>query len=477
MALMELKTKRYNISVDQLVEGGPGGYESVYLTSEGEPASAELYELLSEFSGELLPVVNGSIRQRNGIALLNALNRKDSIGIASGFKPSGAYHFGHKLTSSAVSFFQKNGAQIFIPVADIECSMDPRMTKEQYEFWAADNLLDWGANGVNLDAAHVYLQSEEHRVNQLAYLVARSLNFEFAADIYGMDKLVSDFPFLFAGITQVGDILLPQHTEFGNDHSFMVSGQDQDGHMKMTVALVEESLKNSIVLPGVRTVPSGFYIPHIRGIRGNKASSSKPQDTLYLGSGPAQEDLDARINSTLKKFDDACKEDKENLEKCALDMVRYIDVFEKASNVEFRNLYKDDLYINELVNKLDAAKPEEKKVVQEQLDHYLISICKDMHQNNIELVRDLLPQALSEHQMKRQAVLDYAKLKPSIVKVQAQESLGQGWGQFHESSSNSEDPNLPEFWKVPKNAIVDKNKRNPTDWYTLVNKVANKLMP
>ncbi|PJE62518.1 hypothetical protein COU88_04580, partial [Candidatus Roizmanbacteria bacterium CG10_big_fil_rev_8_21_14_0_10_39_6] len=79
--------------------------------------------------------------------------------------------------------------------------MDPKMTKEQYEFWAADNLLDWGANGVNLDAAHVYLQSEEHRVNQLAHIVARSLKFEFAADIYGMNKLVSDFPFLFAGIT------------------------------------------------------------------------------------------------------------------------------------------------------------------------------------------------------------------------------------------------------------------------------------
>ncbi|PJE62517.1 hypothetical protein COU88_04575, partial [Candidatus Roizmanbacteria bacterium CG10_big_fil_rev_8_21_14_0_10_39_6] len=251
-------------------------------------------------------------------------------------------------------------------------------------------------------------------------------------------------------------------------------GQDQDGHMKMTVELVEESLKNGIALPGVRTVPSGFYIPHIRGIKGAKASSSRPQDTLYLGAGPVQEDLDSRINSTLKKFDDANKEDKEILEKCALDMVRYIDVFNKESKVDFGYLSKTEMH-KVLVKSLDVAGSEEKKVIQENIDNYLIKKCKDAQQDNINLVRDLLPHALKEHQIKRQAVLDYAKLKPAIVRVQAQESLGQGWGQFYESSSNSEDSNSPSFWKVPKNAIVDKNKRNPTEWYTLVNKVANKL--
>ena len=92
--------------------------------------------------------------------------------------------------------------QVFIPVADIECAMDPKLSKDQYEFWAADNLLDWGANGVNLDAAHVYLQSEEFRVNTLSYIVARGLSFKLATDIYGAQKLIDDFRILHVGVVK-----------------------------------------------------------------------------------------------------------------------------------------------------------------------------------------------------------------------------------------------------------------------------------
>src|SRR3989344_1095059 len=300
------QTQRYKILFEEISKGGPAGYESVYLHSEADPASEELYKQLDSLDGRLLACKNKSIRQRNGSQLVQVLKEGKPIGIASGFKPSRACHFGHKLTSSAVSFFQKNGVQIFMPVADIECDMDTKISKEDYLFWAADNLIDWGANGINLDAAHVYLQSEEDRVFNLAYLLARGLTFDLAVDIYGFEKLSGnhekendkgEFPFLFAGITQVGDIILPQHKDFGNYHSFMVSGQDQDGHMKMTVELARRAFETGIELPGIQTIPSGFYIPHIRGIIG-KASSSKPETTLYLGSGPFREDLEGRIKTS-----------------------------------------------------------------------------------------------------------------------------------------------------------------------------------
>src|SRR3990167_10860066 len=260
---MEFETTRYKFAVTELQAGGPGGYESVYLTSEGSPAVPSLYSLLNNYEGSLLPAHNNALRQRNGEVLVSSLEEGKSVGIASGFKPSGAYHFGHKLTSEAVGFLQRNGVQVFVPVADVESEMDSKLTREEYQFWAADNLLDWGANGVDLDAAHVYLQSEEFRVNMLSYVIARSLRFDLAVDIYGADKLIQEFPFLFAGITQVGDILLPQHRDFGNYHSFMVSGQDQDGHMKMTTVLTKATLDNGTDLLGVSTIPSGFYIPHI----------------------------------------------------------------------------------------------------------------------------------------------------------------------------------------------------------------------
>ena len=457
-------TSRYKIIIEELSEGGPGGYESTYLTSEGSPASEELYEILDGFKGGLLPASARVIRQRNGEALVKALQDGKPVGIASGFKPSGAYHFGHRLASSAVAFFQKNGAQIFMPVADIECDMDTKISREQYRFWAADNLLDWGANGVNLDATHVYLQSEEIRVNTLAYFVARSLKLELAIDIYGIEKMVKDFPFLFAGVTQVGDIILPQHNDFGNYHSFMVSGQDQDGHMKMTVALTEDSLKNGIAQLGVKTIPSGFYIPHIRGISGDKASSSKAEGTLYLGSGPQQEDLDDRIKSTLSKFDAA---DREQLERCALDMVRFIDVFNRESRVDFTEAAQTQKY-KDLVKRLDDASRQEQQEVQAELDGFLISFCQDKGQNNIEIVRDSLPEALREHQKRRKTILEYANERELYF-----DRLENGLNLL----CDTEKPIQPEFWKVPECAVVDQDKRNQTRWFDIVHSAADRIIP
>jgi len=50
---MRIETDRYQISIEETGEGGPGGYESVYLTSEGFPAAQELYDILEGFDGKL----------------------------------------------------------------------------------------------------------------------------------------------------------------------------------------------------------------------------------------------------------------------------------------------------------------------------------------------------------------------------------------------------------------------------------------
>ena len=467
--MKELLTSRYRILFEEIAKGGPAGYGSVYLTSEGEPGSKELYNLLDSMEGKLLPAENRNIRQRNGSKLVQALSEGKSVGIASGFKPSGAFHFGHKLTSGAVSFFQKNGIQVFIPIADVECEMDTRMSREEYLYWAADNLLDWGANGVNLDAAHVYLQSEERRVNDLAYIVARGLTFDLAVDTYAFEKLCGnpdikgdkgEFPFLFAGVTQVGDIILPQHPDFKNYHSFMVSGQDQDGHMKITMELVKRAIKEGRIISGLETIPSGFYIPHIRGLTGSKQSSSEQEGTLYLGSGPEKLGLEERITKGIDIIDHALSKSKnrEEVHRGALDMVRYIDSFNIHSSLNFMELHS---YIPRLL--LDALEGEtDDRVRNNLIDGFLIRKSQRMGQDNVELIRDCLPEALEEHQKKRQKVLDYAKRRSEYV----QEAWNVG----------DDKPIQPEFWEVPKKAVVDETKRNSTQWFHIVNAVSNDII-
>ena len=480
-----IKTSRYKISVEEISEGGPGGYESVYLAKEGDRATDGLYGVLNGFNGRLLPAVNKTVRQRNGDALENALKTGKPMGIASGFKPSGAYHFGHRLTSSTLAFFQKNGVQVFVPVADVECQM-AKEKPEQYMLTAADNLLDWGANGVNLDAAHVYFQSEENRVFTISYKIAPKLNFGDVVDIYGAKKLLlgdpkkgkpAEFPFIFSGITQVADILLPQHTDFGNELSFMVSGQDQDGHMKMTMLLTGRTLDDEIFLEGVKAIPSAFYIPHVRGLRGDKASSSDPKSTLYLGAGKPvlhaesgkigweyDLSLDDRISRSIQTMGNALRDDRELVEKFALDMVRYIDFFNAHSNVSFNELSASSKYSN-LQEKMELATTlEEQAVIQSEIDNYLIDECKAVKQDNIEIVFDSMEEALKEHQKRRQAVFNYSKERSSY-RPQG------GW------SLDDDRPVQPGFWKIPERAAVDEAKRNKTRWFDIISAAADKIVP
>lgn len=454
---MEFSTERYSFSVKELQEGGPGGYESTYLTNEGFPVQDDLYSIFKNFEGDFLAAQSAVLRHRNGEALTEVLENGDRAGIASGFKPSGAYHFGHKLTSGTVALLQRNNVQVFVPVADIEAEMDSKLTEEEYRFWAADNLLDWGANGVDLDAAHVYLQSEEHRVNALSYVAARSLLFNTAVDIYGAEKMVETFPFLFAGMTQVGDILLPQHTDFGNDHSFMVSGQDQDGHMKMTIKLTQATLDSGVSCFGVSSVPSGLYIPHMRGIAGDKASSSKAETTIYLGQGPGCEDVDDRIRSSLKKLDGA---DPENIARFSLDMIRYTPEFSTLSEIDFEELAAETNY-SELVERLESAtSTDEQSAALADLDDYVIKHCKDCGQDNEELVRDSLPEVLTDHHKKRRSILSYAV------------SLA---GNGDNVSGN--DANKPNFWTASDRATVEDPNKLPTRWYDIIADKAAELIP
>ncbi len=434
-----IRTKRYRFEVEEIDGGGPAGYESVYLAAVADPASLELITELEKLDGRLLPALERrrqlaqkddsqpALDVRNGARLEEALREGWPIGIASGFKPSGPFHFGHKMVSRALAYFQRNGLQLFVPVADVEAAiaqLPKAMPEEQYMLWAADNLLDWGAHGVNLDAAHVYRQSEEFRVSSIAYRAARSLSFELAADTYGFQTLIETFPFLFAGMTQVGDILLAQHEDFGNRHSFMVSGPDQDGHMKMTEALSRDFLEaegmGGANLKGISNVPSAFYVPHIRGLTGGKASSSQPESTLYLGSGPDREGLEERIESSLAKFDRHLAEGPEAVETCTRDMATYIDFFH------------DHLP--------SSGKP-----------------------NYTEVVRDSLADALRLEQARRKAVLDYAVGR-------AEQGDGGLWDQADRVTP-------PDFWKVPDEAVVDPSLRCKSDWYHMVAAMADRLVP
>ncbi|MCD5401331.1 hypothetical protein LR013_01875 [candidate division NPL-UPA2 bacterium] len=449
------QTDRYKVSYEEIGEGGPAGWESKYLPRLGEDISDELYHLLIELRSVPLFVKQKNVTLRNRNALAMALQSKSPTGIVSGFCPSGACHFGHVLIASTLSFFQKNGFRIFVPVADIE-AMSRGIEKEVYSYWMADNLLDWGAQGLNLDAAHVYLQSEEKRSTELIFFLTTKIAFKDAFDIYGFPKLCDEFSFLFAGLAQVKDLVLPQNQDFGNFHSCMVSGPDQDGHMRMTTRLIEYFQEIKIQIPDVQTTPSALYTPHIRGLSGGKMSSSDPElldKTLFIGPGPDCSNpltIEERIRTNLSKIKVTINNISPNqVAKSALDMVRFIDFFGRKSVVDFSSLLHD--LPSTLKRRIDQEEDRERKALL--IDEYLIVECKQKGQDNVELVRENIEEVIREHHQRRKKVLQHA---------------------IHRQEGRASEI---EFWEIPQESAVDESLRNKTKWYNIVARMRDRIIP
>jgi len=187
-------------------------------------------------------------------------------------------------------------------------------------------------------------------------------------------------------------------------------------------------------------------------VKGMKQSSSKPEGTIYLGSGHEKiEDVNERIGIALDKIDNAASNPETfDVDRFALDMVRFIEVFNNKSKVDFC-----ELMINmpqNLKKKLNSELDDEKRT--ELFDNYLINECIKKQQKNVDIVKEHIGMALIEHQKRREEVFNYAIAK-----------------------HNKKDVEKPRFWHVPNEGLVAENKREiETKWYDIVLENADKLI-
>ncbi len=432
----------------EVLRSGPVGNEATLYDNVAEPVPKSLYSILDNYNQKPLIVTNRQFDSlRNSEELLANLPNLETCGIASGRKPSGPCHFGHRLVIETITFFQHNGAQIFVPIADNEAGLDPKIkNKAHYKYFIADNLLDWGASGLNLDAAHIYLQSEEMRVMNIGYAMARGLDLPITVDVYGRDTLADEMNYLFASITQVGDILLPQHPDFGKKHSFMLSGPDQDGNMKMTMELASRAIGRSEY---VTTIPSSLYITAISNLEGKKESASEPETTIYLG--PSRNVYEKTSNGKLlvdiKKL---------SISERRADAQEKIDRFTKSDKVKvLEAIRRRQAVFEEFHNSSEMPISEFKAV----LDGTLIT-----HQYKRAIVyRHALSLAFQE-----------AVRKKDLETVGKVTLMAQRYGLFDPGLEQS----APHFWSTtPKEAYVLEDKRNvKTRWFNLVVEMADQII-
>jgi len=207
---------------------------------------------------------------------LAAAAKHQPIAAMSGIKPSGEFHMGSKMTAEELIFLQRDfGAKVFYSIADLEANADNGLSLEEGLKNAVSNVADMLALGLDEKNAYIWLQSREKRVMNFAYLAARRTTLATMQALYG-DKNLGLY---FSTLTQAGDIVLPQHADFGGPkHVVVPVGFDQDPHLRLTRDL---AAKFGLISP------SSTYHVFMRSLDGNeKMSKRDPMNLITLADEP-----------------------------------------------------------------------------------------------------------------------------------------------------------------------------------------------
>jgi tryptophanyl-tRNA synthetase len=164
-----------------------------------------------------------------------AILHKKPWAILTGLMPSGRMHLGHKMVIDEVIYYQSIGADIFIAVADIEAFATRGFTLEETMDLAVNEyILNYIALGLKPDRCHIYFQSKNQDVKDLAFLLGRKVNWSQMVATYGFEG-ATNMAHIFSPLVQTGDILHVQLEKFGGIRPTLVPvGVDQDPHIRLS---------------------------------------------------------------------------------------------------------------------------------------------------------------------------------------------------------------------------------------------------
>ena len=186
---------------------------------------------------------NPSMLHRRGIVfahrdldvVLGCMQRAEPFGVLTGLMPSGRMHLGHSMVIDQVRWFQEQGADITVTVADLEALATRGTSLEEGRRAAINEYVhNYAALGLDPDSTNVYFQSSRPAVQRLAFTLGRRTNLSEFEAIYGFNG-ETNLAHVQAPLVQVGDIIHPQLEDFGGLRPIVVPvGIDQDPHLRLT---------------------------------------------------------------------------------------------------------------------------------------------------------------------------------------------------------------------------------------------------
>ena len=156
--------------------------------------------------------------------------------------PSGRMHLGHSMVIEQVRWFQEQGADVTVAVADLE-ALATRGTSlsNGRETALREYVLNYAALGLDSDKTNVYFQSSRPEVQRLAFTLGKRTNLSELDAIYGFGG-DTNLAHVQAPLVQVGDIVHPQLDDFGGLRPIVVPvGVDQDPHLRLTRDITQKT--------------------------------------------------------------------------------------------------------------------------------------------------------------------------------------------------------------------------------------------
>ena len=129
--------------------------------------------------------------------------------------PSGKMHLGHSMVINQVKWFQDQGGDVTVTVADLEALATRNVSlKEGRKIALSEYVNNYAAMGLDPDKTNVYFQSMRPVVQRLGFILGQKTNISEFESIYGFSG-ETNLAHVQAPLVQAGDIVHPQLEEYG----------------------------------------------------------------------------------------------------------------------------------------------------------------------------------------------------------------------------------------------------------------------
>jgi len=188
---------------------------------------------------------------------------------------------GNLLFLQQALFFQKLGAEVFIPISNDETYVFRKTDDiDKATNNAIENVIpDIIALGFDPKKTRIFISTKDSRVYELAVRLSTKTTLSAIKAIFGFIDETNPGQ-LYYTIVQSAHILYPQLKEFGGPKPVVVPiGIDQDPYMR----LVRDMAARAGFIK-----PSSTYHKFMPGLQGGKMSGSKPETCIFLDEEPAK---------------------------------------------------------------------------------------------------------------------------------------------------------------------------------------------